>query len=46
MANTMPRSIRVGDDLWYAARDKAQAEGVTLTEVVKSFLREYVETTR
>lgn len=38
----MPRSLRIPTDLWEAARDKARAEGTTLTEVVIAALRRYV----
>ncbi len=36
------RNIRVPDDLWDAAKQKAQAEGTTLTEVIKRALTRYV----
>lgn len=38
----MPRSLRIPDDLWHAARAKAEAEGTTLTAVVIAFLRRYI----
>lgn len=39
----MPRSLRIPDDLWHAARAKAAAEGTTLTAVVIAFLRRYLK---
>jgi predicted HicB family RNase H-like nuclease len=41
MAATMPRAVRVPDDVWRAALAKAQAEGTTLTAVVVEALRRY-----
>lgn len=38
---TMPRAIRVPDEVWKAALAKAQAEGTTLSAVVVDFLRKY-----
>lgn len=38
----MPRSLRIPTPLWEAARDKARAEGTTLTEVVTKALERYV----
>ena len=43
MAETMPRSLRIPDDLWHAARAKARAEGTTLTAVVIAALRRYLK---
>jgi len=40
---TMPRSLRIPDDLWHAARAKAAEEGTTLTAVVVAFLRRYLK---
>ena len=40
---TMPRSLRIPDDLWAAALEKAQAEGRTLTDVVIKALERYVK---
>lgn len=42
MANTMPRSLRIPEDVWRAAIDKAKAEGTTVTAIVTEFLRTYV----
>jgi len=39
---TRPKSLRIPDDLWAEALERAKAEGRTLTEVVVSALREYV----
>lgn len=38
----MPRNVRVDDELWLSALEKARAEGATLTAVVVSALRSYV----
>ena len=39
---TMPRSVRIPDDLWRAALARAEAEGVTLTSVVIKALERFV----
>ncbi len=41
---TPVRNLRVPDDLWRAAQEKAKAEGRTLTEVIIAYLRRYVST--
>jgi hypothetical protein len=41
MANTPQRSIRVPDEVWFAALRRAEAEGVTLTALLINTLREY-----
>lgn len=44
MADLMPtriRSIRVNDDVWNAARDKADREGVNMTELIRDYLVRY-----
>lgn len=43
MANTRPKSLRIPDDLWAAALEKAQAEGRTLTDVVVRALERYIK---
>jgi len=35
------RTIRVEDDLWRAAMDRAQADGATLSEVMRGWLTDY-----
>ena len=40
---TMPRSLRIPDDLWHAARAKAAQEGTTLTAVVIAALRRFLK---
>ena len=42
---TMPRSVRVPDDIWNAAVAKAAAEGTTLTAVVVAALSAFVGVT-
>jgi hypothetical protein len=38
-----PRAIRIPDDLWKAALDRAHANGETLSEVVRRALERYVK---
>jgi len=38
-----PRAIRIPDDLWQAALDKAHANGDTLSDVVRRALERYVK---
>lgn len=42
MPETRPKALRIPDDLWSAALEKAQAEGRTLTDVVVKALTRYV----
>lgn len=37
-----PRAIRIPDDLWFAALEKARANGDTLSDVVRAALARYV----
>jgi len=39
---TTPRAIRVPDDLWHAAVDKAREEGTTVTAVVVTALERFI----
>jgi len=41
---TPVRNLRVPDDIWRAAQEKAAAEGRTLTDVLVVYLRRYVST--
>jgi hypothetical protein len=36
------RNIRVADELWQAAKARAEAEGTTVTEVIVAALQRYV----
>jgi hypothetical protein len=36
------RNLRVPDDIWRAAQEKAKAEGRTLTDVIVAYLKRYV----
>lgn len=36
------RAIRIPDDLWFAALEKARANGDTLSDVVRAALARYV----
>jgi hypothetical protein len=40
---TMPRSLRIPEDVWVAAVEKARAEGTTVTAVVVAALRRYLK---
>ena len=42
MANTMPRSLRIPEDVWLAAIAKARERGDTVTAVVVEALRQYL----
>lgn len=37
------RSVRVSEQLWRKAHAKAQAQGMTLSEVIVDFLKEFVK---
>lgn len=39
---TMPRSLRIPDEVWHAAVAKARAEGTTVTAVVVAALKRYI----
>lgn len=39
---TPVRNLRVPDEVWKPALDKAHEQGKTLTEVIIVFLREYI----
>lgn len=39
---TMPRSLRIPDDLWVQAVAKARAEGTTVTAIVVAALTNFV----
>jgi hypothetical protein len=38
------RNLRVPEDIWRAAQEKARAEGRTLTDVLVAYLKRYVST--
>jgi hypothetical protein len=38
---TTPRSLRIADDVWRAALERARSDGTTLTDVVETYLRRY-----
>lgn len=42
---TKPRSVRVPDELWERARDRADSEGVTMSEVLHDFIEAYANGT-
>lgn len=42
MAPTAMRHIRVPDDVWTPAMERARREGTDLSKVVVTFLRDYV----
>ena len=39
--NTPPRSVRVPEDVWQAAKDAAERKGETVSGAVVRFLRRY-----
>ena len=39
---TMPRSLRIPEDVWRAAVEKARTEGTTVTAVVLAALQRYL----
>lgn len=41
---TPVRNLRVPEDIWRAAQEKAKAEGRTLTDVLVAYLKRYVST--
>lgn len=43
MANTPMRAIRVNEELWAAAKERAAARGENLTEVIVRALGHYIE---
>jgi predicted DNA-binding protein len=43
MAETTPRAIRIPDDLWEAALAKAEANGETVSDIVRRALERYVK---
>ncbi|ROR97814.1 hypothetical protein EDD28_2423 [Salana multivorans] len=44
--HTPPRSIRVPDEVWDAAKAEAERRGETVTDAVLRFLRRYSKTPR
>lgn len=40
---TMPRSLRIPNDVWHASVAKAKVEGTTVTAVVVAALRRYLK---
>jgi antitoxin component of RelBE/YafQ-DinJ toxin-antitoxin module len=42
-AGTSTHSMRMEDDLWAAAKAKAEAEGLDMSGLIRRLLTEYVE---
>ena len=40
---TTHRTVRIEDGLWAAAKAKADADGVNLSEVIRAALKAYIE---
>jgi hypothetical protein len=40
---TPVRAVRISDDVWDAAKERAEKDGVTRTDVVRRALVEYLE---
>lgn len=43
---TPQRSVRVADELWLAAKAKAELEGQTVSDVVRQALEDYLQDSR
>ena len=43
MAKTPLHAFRIPDDIYYPAMEKAKAEGVKLSDIVRDALIEYIE---
>ena len=43
MGETTPRAIRIPDELWHAALEKAEANGETVSDIVRRALEKYVK---
>lgn len=43
MANTTPRAIRIPDDLWAAALNKAREREETVSDVIRLALERYIK---
>ena len=41
-AGTTLRNVRIPDELWEAAKAKAEAEGRTVSEVLRTYLERWV----
>ena len=41
-----PRSVKVEDELWEAAKRKAEERGDVLSEEIRKFLHRYVRSTK
>lgn len=41
LGNSPVRAVRVPDDVWQAAKDRAEREGVSVGSVIVAALREY-----
>lgn len=39
---TIHRTVRIPDELWNAAKEKAEAEGRNVSEVIRELLAEYL----
>lgn len=40
---TIHRTVRVDDELWTAAKTKAELEGVSLSEIIRQALQAFVD---
>jgi len=38
---TVPRTMRIADEIWLPAKAKAEAEGIHLSDVVRDALKKY-----
>lgn len=42
-AGTPIHPIRIPDEIWFPAKEKAEAEGRVLSDIIREHLRAYVE---
>lgn len=43
MANTQQRSVRVNDEIWQAALERAEEEERTVSDVIRIALKQYAD---
>ena len=44
MGNTPLRNVRIADDIWQAAKERADQQGESLSDVIRRALEQYVNT--
>jgi macrodomain Ter protein organizer (MatP/YcbG family) len=43
MTGKKARSVRVSDQVWQRAKEKANKQGMTVSEVIVDFLKEFIK---